>query len=370
MTVLALIALLLWGLAFLFLFRVPVCTRHGRVQDYPSLSVIIPARDEEGNLPRLLASLLSQDVAPAEIIVVDDGSTDRTAEVAREGGATVLAGRPVPEGWRGKTWACMQGADAATGDVLLFVDADTFFEEDGLARVLDTFLVHGGAMSVAAYHRVDRLYEDLSAFFNLLMAAGSGAFTVFGAARPPAGFFGPFVMIEREAYLQCGGHASVRGKILEHYHFARVLQDQGVPTACYGGKGSFGVRMYPDGIGGLIEGWSKAFASGAASTPPWIMLASVGWLTGAILAVIELVWALVAGPGPALAIACAVYLLFALQLAGLLRRLGSFRVVTALLYPIPLLFYQGVFARSTLLMLFRKKVSWKGREIDADSKKE
>ncbi len=106
------------------------------LESMPSLSVIIPARNEAHNLPTLLGSLAAQSVRPCEILVVDDGSTDRTAEVARELGARVIASEPLPEGWRGKTWACHQGAQAATGELLCFVDADTWFEPGGLARIL------------------------------------------------------------------------------------------------------------------------------------------------------------------------------------------------------------------------------------------
>ena len=122
--------LLLWALGFVFLFRVPPCRRREPAAETPAVSVIIPARDEEDNLPALLASLARQDPRPAEVIVVDDNSTDQTAAVARRCGAAVVPSKPLPEGWRGKPWACCQGAEAARGDVLLFVDADTFFERD------------------------------------------------------------------------------------------------------------------------------------------------------------------------------------------------------------------------------------------------
>lgn len=87
----------------------------------------------------LLRSLAAQSVKPREIIVVDDASNDRTAEIARESGAVVLDSQHLPEGWRGKTWACHQGAQAVAGEYLLFVDVDTWFEPDGLAQVLSAW---------------------------------------------------------------------------------------------------------------------------------------------------------------------------------------------------------------------------------------
>ncbi len=110
------VALALWSAGFLLLGRLRPCARAGAAAPPLSVSVIIPARNEEHNLPTLLRSLASQAVKPHEILVVDDGSTDRTAEVARQLGATVIASKPLPDGWRGKTWACHQGAQAATGE--------------------------------------------------------------------------------------------------------------------------------------------------------------------------------------------------------------------------------------------------------------
>jgi len=368
MILLAVVVFLLWGAAFLFLFRIPTC-QGGRTQnEFPALSVIIPARDEERNLPRLLSSLATQETQPHEIIVVDDGSTDRTAQVAEAQGATVLKSKALPEGWKGKTWGCAQGAAAATGSILLFLDADTFFEKGGLQRVLETYLDEGGALSVGAYHRVEKFYEELSVFFNILMTAGTGAFALGSRKRPSAGLFGPFLMIDRESYEAVGGHEIVKDKILENFYFAKHLRRNGIRTRCLGGKGSFCMRMYPDGLTDLVQGWSKAFASGAAESPPWIVLASVAWLTGAILAAGYLIWGAIAG-GLALWLGTGLYLLFVLQLWSILRRIGSFRFVTSLFYPIPLAFYQVVFARSMLLKAFKKKVVWKGREIDSETTK-
>jgi len=118
--IILLVTLALWAAGFLLLPRLRRCDE-GEAADQPlAVSVIIPARNEEHNLPALLRSLAVQPAKPREIIVVDDGSMDRTAEIARQHGATVIASQPLPEGWRGKTWACHQGAQAASGEMLSF----------------------------------------------------------------------------------------------------------------------------------------------------------------------------------------------------------------------------------------------------------
>ena len=171
-----------------------------------TLTIIIPARNEEHNLPVLLRSLNAQETRPAEVIVVDDGSTDRTATIARELGARVIASQqPLPEGWRGKTWACHQGAQAARGERLLFLDADTWFEPGGLDKILAAHV--SGAFSVGPYHVVHRPYEQLSLFFNINMTAGT----------VPGGLFGQMLLVDRDSYRTVGGHETVKGRILENF---------------------------------------------------------------------------------------------------------------------------------------------------------
>lgn len=324
------------------------CTPDRTIAD--TLSVIIPARNEERNLPVLLRSLTSQPARPREIIVVDDESTDRTAEVARRFGATVVSSEPLPDGWRGKTWACWQGARAASGGLLLFVDADTWFEPDGLLRILDGHA--GGVSSVGPYHAVRRPYEQLSAFFNLLMTAGTGAFGLLGGE--PNGLFGQMLLVGREHYWSVRGHEAVKGRILENFHLAERFHEHGVSLRCMVGKGACAFRMYPDGLRQLIEGWTKGFASGAAQTSRVLLVLIVIWMVGMVFGASLLTRGWAGAP---------IYLLYAVQLYLLLRRIGRFRWYTALFYPLPLGFYFVVFTRSMLRS--GRQVTWKGRTLRA-----
>jgi 4,4'-diaponeurosporenoate glycosyltransferase len=346
MMILLVITLALWSAGFLLLGRLRRCRDTSAPGRPPTVSVIIPARNEQENLPTLLRSIASQPMKPREIIVVDDGSTDRTAELARQPGATVIASQPLPDGWRGKTWACRQGAQAATGDLLLFLDADTWFEPGGLTRIL--FGYSGGAFSAGPYHAVRKPYEELSLFFNLNMNVGT----------VPRGLFGQMLLVDRESYLRVGGHESVKGRILENFWLAGQFRAAGIPVCSERGRGAFSFRMYPNGLGELIQGWTKGFASGAGQTPGGTLLVVVAWMTGLMLP-------------PILCLATgdwlrwgAVYLLCAAQVGWLGRLVGAFRWYTALLYPAPLIFFFAVFARSAIRS--GKSVNWKGREIRAD----
>lgn len=344
--IILLVTLALWAAGFLLFPRLRRCDSGAGPARSLTVSVIIPARNEEHNLPALLRSLAAQPVKPHEIMVVDDGSTDRTTETARQNGATVIASQPLPEGWRGKTWACHQGAQAATGDLLLFVDADTWFEPDGLARILGNY--SGGALSVGPYHAVRESYEDLSLFFNFNMTVGT----------VPKGLFGQMLLVDRESYRRVGGHEAVKGRILENFFLAQQFRAAGIAARSATGRGGFSFRMYPNGLRDLIAGWTKGFASGAGQTPRGVLFLVVAWMIGLMLA--PLGW-LVAGDWLRWGM---MYLLCVAQVAWFGRAVGAFRWSTALLYPVPLVFFFAVFARSA--MRSGKQVSWKGREIRAD----
>jgi 4,4'-diaponeurosporenoate glycosyltransferase len=252
----------------------------------------------------------------------------------------------LPEGWRGKTWACHQGAQAATGELLLFADADTWFEPGGLARAISARA--GGAFSIGPYHAVQRAYEDLSLFFNLNMILGT----------VPNGLFGQMLLVDRTSYQRVGGHQTVRGRILENFWLAKQFRAAGIPVWSVAGRRVLSFRMYPHGLGELVQGWTKGFASGAGQTPRGTLLIIVAWMIGLMFAPLG---GLVSGDWLRWAGA---YLLCAVQVAWFSRQAGAFRWFTAVLYPVPLIFFFVVFAWSALRS--GRQVQWKGREILAD----
>ena len=357
------ITLALWSAGWIVLGRVRSCGRGDASNTLftERLSIIIPARNEDQNLPTLLRSLAAQTIRPCEIIVVNDASTDRTAEVAREFGTQVINSQHLPDGWRGKTWACHQGAQAATGELFLFLDADTWFEPEGLRRVLAEFqAAGGGVLSIAPHHAVRHFHEQFSAFFNLVMLAGTGAFTILGDRFTPRGLLGQFLLIERNAYERVGGHEAVKGRILENFWLAEQLRAVGVPLRCRVGRGVFAFRMYPQGWCEVVDGWTKGFASGAGQTPLPILLLIIAWMIGLMTVLLGLAF----GSQPLLWFV--VYAFCVTQVAWLLRRAGTFHWGTALFYPAPLIFYFVVFARSVSRTRNNQTVAWKGRQIHAD----
>lgn len=330
------------------------------------VSAVVPARDEEATLPVLLRSLARLAPGPHEVIVVDDGSTDRTAAVAAALGARVIAASPPPDGWLGKPWACQVGADAATGTHLLFLDADTWLARDALDRLMGEQGLAGGLLSVQPHHVTVRPHEELSAVCNVVTMMGTGAFTRRAAGRPAARVaFGPCLLATAADHRAVGGHAAVRGEVVEDVRLARRYRAAGLPVRCLAGGDTVRFRMYPAGLGQLVEGWSKNLAAGAGTTRPLVLAGAVAWVAAAATAAVDGVAGLAGwvGGGPVPVLGLAAWLAVAAQLRWMLRRLGTFRRWTALAFPVPLAAFLAIFARSLVLTVVRRQVTWRSRRI-------
>jgi glycosyltransferase involved in cell wall biosynthesis len=213
---LAISLLVRWLLGWALCLRMPRLP-HARVQGQPSVSVLIPARNEEHTLPKLLSALHLQGLTPMEVIVIDDHSGDRTAAIAAEAGVRVIQPPPLAEGWCGKTWALHHGVRASAGKLLLFLDADTEPHPEFLKRLVAAQQELGGLVSVQPFHRTEKPYEQLSVLFNLvgLMAVPMGKDC--GVA------FGPAMATSRADYDHIGGHAAVAGKVALRLYEGRAF---------------------------------------------------------------------------------------------------------------------------------------------------
>ncbi len=325
------------------------------------ISVIIPARNEEKRIQPLLASIKPQQHLLHEWLVVDDHSTDGTAKIASKAGATVIEAEPLPKGWFGKPWACYQGAKRATGDVFIFLDADTALRPRGLENILATFFLDETPLSIQPYHIMKKGYEQLSLFFNLIVMMTTGLFTPFGKKIKATSFFGPCQVIDAKDYWSVDGHGAGKHAILEDIAIGQALQKQtGKTIRALGGKGAIVFRMYPEGLKTLIEGWTKNFASGAGLIPGWMMAFVSIWITGMFIATLSgvapFMWT-----GQAYMIG---YLLVGLITFYLARKVGTFSILTILIYPIHLLFFVWLFIRSSIRSKQHKRVTWKGRELE------
>lgn len=228
----------------------------------PSISAIVPARNEEAVLTNCVESLAAQPEI-AEIWVVDDQSSDRTADIARELAAKLPQVRLLqtdgpPAGWVGKNNAVWLAAQKAAGKWLLFTDADAELLPGAASRALQLAAEHNAALvSFSPEQITGKWYEKALIPFVYLRLA---KFYSYGAVNDPkskaAAANGQFLMVRRDAYDAAGGHAALAGEILEDLALARAVKRAGFALFFTSGIGMVRVRMYRS-FSEMWQGWKK-----------------------------------------------------------------------------------------------------------------
>lgn len=321
------------------------------------LSIIIPARNEEMNLPHLLRSLHEQTIQPHEIIVVDDQSVDRTREIAESFGVRVITIAELPPGWTGKNWAVWNGYQYATGDLLAFIDTDVRLAPHALASLLAARRKVNGVISVVPYHHTEKWYERLALILNVL--AMFTFMSPFESRNERKGLYGSFILTTREAYEAIGGHESISSEVLDDLKLGERFRSAGILTENFMGYRTVSFRMYPQGLSKVIEGFSKSAALSTSTLKPATIFFHALWVIGLLLSgLFPLCWntswfyPLLLG-----------YILYALQLLYVVRFTGKFGIVTLLLHVISSLFFVLVMIYSMYQVIVLRKVAWKGRNI-------
>ena len=228
----------------------------------PEVSVIVPARNEEQCLARCLESLVAQEGVSFEVLVVDDGSTDRTRAIAESfGKVQVSAAGVLPAGWTGKNHAAWQGAQRARGSWLLFTDADTVHEPGSLAASIAEALQHWAAMlSYSPRQEVGSFGER--ALMPVVFAELAVTYPpqrVCDPKSPVAAANGQYLLIARAAYDAIGGHRAVADSLLEDVALARRVKDSGRALRFRYGGDAVRTRMYRS-FEQMWEGWTKNLA--------------------------------------------------------------------------------------------------------------
>jgi len=238
------------------------------------LSVLIPARNEADNIEDCLSSVLASSASgiEMEIIVLDDSSTDGTGALAAAAGGSrvsILQGRELPEGWLGKSYACTQLAEAAAGDWLLFLDADVRLQPLALQAAISTAEAQGGGL-VTGFPRqitgtwLERLVVPMMVFTVICHLPVP---LVRGSRDPRfVAAHGGFMLIHRDSYARCGGHAAIRGDLVDDMALARAVKRAGEPVNLADISGLVSMRMYHN-AGEVWSGYRKNIYAGIGRSP-------------------------------------------------------------------------------------------------------
>ncbi len=226
------------------------------------VTAIVPARNEEAVIAACVESLAGQ-LEITEIVVVNDESSDRTGEFVRGLAEKISRLRlvevqEVPAGWVGKNYATSVGASQATGDWLLFTDADAELQPGAVQRALELAQENSAALvSFSPEQVTERWYEKaLIPFVYCRLARHYSFDAVNDPASGAAAANGQFLMIRREAYEAIGGHAQIAGEVLEDVALARCAKAAELRLWFGSGAGLVRVRMYRS-FAAMWGGWKK-----------------------------------------------------------------------------------------------------------------
>ncbi len=341
-------------------------------RELPSLSIIVPARDEERSIEQCIRSLLAQHGVDFEVIVVDDRSTDATPEIlaklAREDPRLiVVGGEPLPEGWIGKPWALEQGTRVARGSWLLFTDADSVHAPAGAMSALAFAIsADADALTVATFQELGSFWERalVPSVLGLVLFASGTFGEINDPAKPNSALAnGQYLLVARNAYDALGGHRALRDEIAEDLAFARRLKADGrFRLILAAGERLASVRMYRS-LGEIWRGFTKNVFVGAGGD---LRAIAGGTLFSLAISVAPPLLAidalrrrryLEAAEAVACTLATVATASWALGKIKLPRRLGLFQ-------PLGTAFFAAVTLNSTWRVLSGRGVEWRGRTYD------
>lgn len=285
--------------------RTPQLAKKPAPQPPPSVYALVPARNEEANIEGCVRSLLAQDYPNLAIRVIDDHSTDRTAELIMALGKQdprleLLSAPPLPPGWLGKSHALWAGTAGLHADYLLFIDADVRLAPHAVtAAVAAAEQMQAGLVTAVPTMLASSFWERavqpviaeiLFALIDPVKANDRDSAVAVG--------YGPFLLFRRTAYAAIGGHAAVATEVVEDLRLAQRIKAARLSLAYLHGVDAVEVRMY-DSLSGLVSGWKKNFH---------VALGPAQWLAPLGAALLALVFS---GPAVALLASAAWWLLSA-----------------------------------------------------------
>lgn len=232
-----------------------------------TVSIIIPARDEEANIATCVQHALDQTHPNIEVIVLDDNSSDNTLPILQQINdprlKIIQGAEDPPEGWRGKPWACERAAKQATGDWLIFIDADVRIEPETVAAVIGYCEQHRYQYLTGLDHHIMQSFGERCVHAHFLFNLGFQRdwYAVNEPDSPVSVGNGRFMVFRTDTFANIGGFAAVADKILEDEAFGKLIKENHIPFHANGLMDLVKVRMYTSSKE-VFQGWVKT-VSGA-----------------------------------------------------------------------------------------------------------
>ncbi len=357
--------------AGLFMRNLPLFRRLrpvASIENAPRFSVLIPARDEESAIGEAIDSILANDYANFELVVLDDHSTDQTAAIVQQRAAgdrrvRMIEGNPLPDGWNGKQHACWQLANAADGEWLIFLDADVRLSKDALSRIASELTSNGRDLISGFPRQVTKTISEqlLIPMMHVILLGYLPLDQMRASTKAEFGAgCGQLFITRRTSYFTCGGHRGIRHSRHDGLKLPRLFRSHGLSTDVFDGTDIAACRMYHS-TGQVVAGLLKNADEGIAQ-PKLIGLFTVLLVGGHVLPVFTLAHAIYHGWPWMLtaALLTATGLSYVPRVAAANRFQQS--MLGAILHPIAVAAFVGIqwwaFTRKQLGL---KPVAWRGR---------
>jgi len=230
----------------------------------PLVSILVPARNEAKNIKGCIRSLLKQDYANIEILVLDDNSSDNTGQIVKEieekdSRVKLITGKPLKKGWLGKSYACHQLAKYANGDYFVFTDADTLHFKRSISNATSCLTINNlDALSVYPMQIIVTLHERMIVTFVNFAVLNFLALILLKKSKNPifCTGMGQFMLFKRETYRKIGGHKSVKKEILDDVKISKQVKRCGYKFMIFDGSRDVYCRMYRN-FSEVVSGFSK-----------------------------------------------------------------------------------------------------------------
>jgi hypothetical protein len=347
------------------------------IRDWPSVTIIVPARDEAAALPGSLAAWAALDYPDVEVVLVNDHSRDATGPLMDEAARRhpdrfrVLHDPPLPSGWLGKNNALWRAARLSTADWLLLTDADIIFAPDVVRRAVGLALARDVDL-LPALIRVEARSWGERLTLPFLCSLGMAGFPIASGMNPrsrDAMGVGGFTLVRRDTYFRVGGHRAIASEVVEDVEFARLCKRSGARYGMVDGTRFLRVRMY-DSLAGVVRGFRKntfaalersvALAALASAVIAIVGLLPLGMVVGGLAG---LAWASEGAPLAWVAFGVAAWA----ATADFVWRRSAFAIHAplhgALLHPMGAVATLLIVVLSTWDGVVRRRVFWRGRTL-------
>lgn len=340
----------------------------------PFVSICIPARNEEAVIERCVTSALKQNYPNFEVLVLDDNSTDGTTQILEKLSGIInnlhhINGKPKPEDWLGKPWACYQLSKHAGGEYLIFIDADVWLEEQAISKAVNA-LQHSDTITVWPKQHLKTFWEKL-----IIPMIYYGLYTLLPAkyveedprwipknlrskmAPKFAAACGQFFAFSRSSYEKIGGHTAVKTEIVEDVELSKTIKRHRLSITMYDGVDTVNCRMYHCHKE-IFEGLRKNFFVGFGRNIPLFLFMSV--LQFIVFVVPFLL--LIVGGAQVQTFAGFLIGVFLVQRWLLDLRFG-WNPFMSLFHPVTILWFEVLGIQCLWDHFTGKKANWKGREV-------